>query len=218
MKLSTLQAHCTVDPQTTPEGENRVRSLCYTINFRQHWFVPLKFIQFSCEEHFPINSWSEGNTFLVHIHIPCVHRRTYLSRQIKKMFLQKKINSQGSIVCLGVQLGRLHYSIKGTFRNFSEYRGDMGTLSDCWHLKINLKKKFIYMLNVLIKSEIFFLLLIEDFFDLPPVSTTPVVHPKLRISPRIFEKIRNGLMGYSGTGETYSWKKPEVENLVTLSL
>ncbi len=83
MKLCTLQAHCTVDPKTKSEGENRVESLCYTINFQQHWFVPLKFIQFSCEEHFPINSWSEGNTFLVHIHIPCVHRRIYLSRQIK---------------------------------------------------------------------------------------------------------------------------------------
>jgi len=34
----------------------------------------------------------------------------------------------------------------------------------------------------------------------PPVSTTPVVHLELRISPRIFEIIRNGaaLLGYSG--------------------
>jgi hypothetical protein len=31
--------------------------------------------------------------------------------------------------------------------------------------------------------------LIEDFFHLPPVSTTPVVHLELRISLRIFEKI-----------------------------
>ncbi len=30
---------------------------------------------------------------------------------------------------------------------------------------------------------------------LPPVSTTPVVHLELRISPRIFENIRNGLNG-----------------------
>ncbi len=30
---------------------------------------------------------------------------------------------------------------------------------------------------------------------LPPVSLTPVVHLDLRISPRIFEKIRNGLNG-----------------------
>ncbi len=36
---------------------------------------------------------------------------------------------------------------------------------------------------------------IEIFFDLPPV-----VHLQLRISPRIFEKIRMVLMGYSGAG------------------
>jgi hypothetical protein len=40
--------------------------------------------------------------------------------------------------------------------------------------------------------------MIEDFFHLPLVSTTPVVHLELRISPRIFEKIRNGPNGYSG--------------------
>jgi hypothetical protein len=31
--------------------------------------------------------------------------------------------------------------------------------------------------------------------NLPPLSTTPVVHLELRISPRIFEKIRNDLNG-----------------------
>ena len=30
--------------------------------------------------------------------------------------------------------------------------------------------------------------LIEDFFHLPPVSTTPMANIELRISPRIFEK------------------------------
>jgi hypothetical protein len=34
--------------------------------------------------------------------------------------------------------------------------------------------------------------LIEDFFHLPLVSATPVVHLELQISPRIFEKIRSG--------------------------
>jgi hypothetical protein len=29
-------ADCTFDPETTPKSENRVESLCYTINFRQH--------------------------------------------------------------------------------------------------------------------------------------------------------------------------------------
>jgi hypothetical protein len=41
---------------------------------------------------------------------------------------------------------------------------------------------------------------IEDFSHLPPVSTTPVVNLELRISPRIFEKIRNGPKEYSGAG------------------
>jgi hypothetical protein len=31
--------------------------------------------------------------------------------------------------------------------------------------------------------------------DLPTVSTTPVVHLELRISPRVFEKIRNSPNG-----------------------
>ncbi len=54
--------------------------------------------------------------------------------------------------------------------------------------------------------------MIEDFFQLPPVS-------KLWISPQIFEKILNDPNGIlRGLGETDSWKKPEVKNLVTLSL
>ncbi len=42
--------------------------------------------------------------------------------------------------------------------------------------------------------------MIEAFFHLPPVSTTPVVHLELRISPRIFEKIRNGPNGIHTQG------------------
>ncbi len=61
--------------------------------------------------------------------------------------------------------------------------------------------------------------MIEDFLHLPPVSLTPMANLELRISPRIFEKIRNDPNGIvRGLGETDSWKKPEVENLVTLSL
>ncbi len=46
-----------------------------------------------------------------------------------------------------------------------------------------------------------------------------LVHLELRISPRIFEKIRNGSFGIlRGLGETDSCKKTEVENLVALSL
>ncbi len=55
--------------------------------------------------------------------------------------------------------------------------------------------------------------------DLPPVSLTPVVHLDLRISPRIFEKIRNDYnVIIRGLGEGDSWKKSEAKNLVTLSL
>jgi hypothetical protein len=40
--------------------------------------------------------------------------------------------------------------------------------------------------------------MIEDFFDLPQVSTTPVVHLALQISQRIFENFETALMVYSG--------------------
>jgi hypothetical protein len=47
--------------------------------------------------------------------------------------------------------------------------------------------------------------MIEDFFYLPLVSTAPVAHLELRISPQIFEKIRNGPSGILwGWGETDS--------------
>ena len=53
----------------------------------------------------------------------------------------------------------------------------------------------------------------------PPVSLIPVVHLDLRISPRIFEKIRIGPNAILwGWGKTDSSKKPEAKNLVTLSL
>jgi hypothetical protein len=46
-----------------------------------------------------------------------------------------------------------------------------------------------------------------------------VVHLDLRISPRIFEKIRNDPnVIIRGLGEGDSCKKPEAKNLVTLSL
>ncbi len=56
------------------------------------------------------------------------------------------------------------------------------------------------------------------WLNLPPVSLTPVVHLELRISQRIFEKIRNDPnVIIRGLGEGDSWKKPEAKNLVTLS-
>ncbi len=75
----------------------------------------------------------------------------------------------------------------------------IGTISGCKHLKVNLKEKIIYIYvssatqrwpNIIIK-----IFLIEDFFHLPPVSLTPLANLELRISPRIFKKIRNGLNG-----------------------
>ncbi len=54
--------------------------------------------------------------------------------------------------------------------------------------------------------------------NLLPVSLIPVVHLDLRLSPRMFEKIRNGPSAILwGWGETDSSKKPEAKNLVTLS-
>jgi hypothetical protein len=60
---------------------------------------------------------------------------------------------------------------------------------------------------------------IEDFFYLPQVSMTPLVHLELRISLQIFDKIPNGPNGIiRGLGETDPCRKPEAENLVAPSL
>ncbi len=67
----------------------------------------------------------------------------------------------------------------------------------------NLYICFLYYPKV--TKQIIKIFLIEDFFHLPPVSLTPVAKLELRISPRIFEKIRNGLNGTLwGWGETDS--------------
>ncbi len=98
----------------------------------------------------------------------------------------------------------------------------MGTLSGCRHLKVNLKAKIYINVNSSTQrypNKIIKIFLIEDFFHLPPLSTTPMVHVELHISPQIVEKIWNGSNDIlRGLGETDSWKKPEVENLVALSL
>jgi hypothetical protein len=98
----------------------------------------------------------------------------------------------------------------------------MGTLSDCWRLKVNLKKKFMLTLR---PKDVLKKLQFSDwrFFYLPPVTTTPasatpVVHLKLWIL-KFTKKNWNGPNGILWDwGEIDSWKKPEVENLVTLSL
>jgi hypothetical protein len=82
-------------------------------------------------------------------------------------------------------------------------------LSNCWQLKMNLKKrKIIYMLTLLpkgVQKEIIKILLIENVFHLPPVSLTSVANVELRISPRIFEKIRNGPKGIIREGLGGNW-------------
>jgi hypothetical protein len=67
----------------------------------------------------------------------------------------------------------------------------MGTISGCRYLKVNLKAKM--CLKVISSSQrcpnkIIKTFMTEDFFHLPLVSTTPMVHLELRISVHIFEK------------------------------
>ena len=99
----------------------------------------------------------------------------------------------------------------------------MGLISGCRYLKVNLKAKMYICVTSTIQrcpNKIIKIFLLESFCHLPPVSLTPVANRELRISPRIFEKIRNGPNGIlRGWGETDSWKKkPEAKNLRTLSL
>jgi hypothetical protein len=87
---------------------------------------------------------------------------------------------------------------------------------------MNLKKKLYLYADSTIQrcpKEIMKIFQIEDFFHLPPVSMTTVVNLELRISLRIFEKIRKGPNGIiRGLGETDPCRKPEVKNLKALSL
>jgi hypothetical protein len=94
-----------------------------------------------------------------------------------------------------------------------------GLISGCRYLKVNLKAKIYIYVNSTIQrcpNKILKIFLIEDFFHL---LFRHLVNLELRISPRIFEKFRNGPNGILwGWGETDSWKKPKAKNLVTLSL
>ena len=79
----------------------------------------------------------------------------------------------------------------------------MTTISGCGQLKVNLRAKiYIYVKSTTQRcpNKIMKILLLESFCHLPPVSLSPVANLELRISPRIFEKIRNSLNGYSGAG------------------
>ncbi len=77
----------------------------------------------------------------------------------------------------------------------------MGTISDCLHLKVNLKKKIhLYLLPKGVK-QIISIFLIKDFFQLPLVSVTTLVHLELRMFKKIL-KYPNGIL--RGLGETVS--------------
>ncbi len=80
---------------------------------------------------------------------------------------------------------------------------------------MNLKAKMYICVNSTIQrcpNKIIKIFLIEDFSHLPPVSTTPVVNLELRISPRIFEKNRNGPNGILwGWGGNWLMKKTRSE-------
>ncbi len=97
----------------------------------------------------------------------------------------------------------------------------MGTISDCWQLKVNLKEKNNLYANSASQrcpKEIMKTILIEDF-SIYHWCQRSVVNLELRISLRIFEKIRNDPNGIlRGLGGTDPFRKPEVENLVALSL
>jgi hypothetical protein len=72
---------------------------------------------------------------------------------------------------------------------------------------VNLNAKIYIYVNSTIQrcpNKLIKIFLIEDFFHLPPVSAA-VDNLELRTSPRILEKIRNGLNGIlCGWGETDS--------------
>jgi hypothetical protein len=79
----------------------------------------------------------------------------------------------------------------------------MATISGCRYLKVNLKAKiYIYVDSTTQRcpNKIIKIILLEDFFHLPP-------DLELRMSPRIFVKVRNGPNGViRGLGETDSRK------------
>jgi hypothetical protein len=86
----------------------------------------------------------------------------------------------------------------------------MATISGCRHLKVNLKAKiyiYDYSTTQMCPNKIIKIFLLEGFFHLPPVSLTLVANLELRISPRIFEKIRKDPTGIiRGLEETDSRK------------
>jgi len=72
----------------------------------------------------------------------------------------------------------------------------MATISDCLHLKVNMKKKNYLYVNPYTQKcveEIFIILLIEDFFLFATVLLIPVVHLELPIYRVFSEKFEMAL-------------------------
>jgi hypothetical protein len=95
--------------------------------------------------------------------------------------------------------------------------------SDCWQLKMNLKKKiYLYAISTTQRcpKEIRQIFLLEDFFHLPPCSVNDTVGEPwaANISPNFRKNSKRPLWYNQGLGETDPCRKPEVENLVVLSL
>ncbi len=83
----------------------------------------------------------------------------------------------------------------------------MGTIN-CLHLKVNLKWKSYQYVNSTAQTCPNKIIKTLDFFHLPPVSTTPMLHLELQISWWIYKKIWNAINGIlRGLGETDTWKK-----------
>ncbi len=92
----------------------------------------------------------------------------------------------------------------------------MATILGCRHLKVNLKVKIDMYVNSKTQrcpNKIIKTFLLEGFFHLPPVSLTPVANLKLRISPRIFEKIRNGPNGIIEAWGKLIQEKNQMQNI-----
>ncbi len=107
-------------------------------------------------------------------------------------------------------------------RRFQRHRWQiMGTKPGCRHLKVNVKAKaYIYVNSTFQRcpNKIINIFLIEDLFHLPLMSTTLGCTLSCEYLRKL-NKIWNGPNCIlRGLGEIDSWKKPEVETLVALSL
>ncbi len=94
----------------------------------------------------------------------------------------------------------------------------MGKISGCRHLKVNLRAKLYIHVNSSTQrcpNKLIKIFLIENFF----ICHRCQRHQWCTLNCKYLREFRNGPNGIlRGLEETDSWKKPEVENLVALSL